>query len=241
MFRGVRLAVVVPALDEEASIAEVVESFRRIAAVDEVVVVDNGSRDRTGERARSAGARVLNEPRPGYGSALRAGIGHVIERGAGLVALAEADGTFEAADLEQLLAGLGPEGLVLGSRHARLSGAMRIGNRAVARFLTACWPGSGASLTDVGCTLRLFTAETWARLGPGTSADGPEFSPQMMCEALRQGTGWREIPVRYRSRASGSSKHTGSALATLRTALRMLRAVVRKRLESRADAPRPAG
>jgi glycosyltransferase involved in cell wall biosynthesis len=119
MFRGVRLAVVVPALDEEASIAEVVESFRRIAAVDEVVVVDNGSRDRTGERARSAGARVLNEPRPGYGSALRAGIGHVIERGAGLVALAEADGTFEAADLEQLLAGLGPEGLVLGSRHAQ--------------------------------------------------------------------------------------------------------------------------
>jgi hypothetical protein len=241
MFRGARLAIVVPALDEEASIAEVVAAFRAVPAVDEVVVVDNASRDRTAECARAAGAHVLIEARPGYGSALRSGIERALERGAGLVALAEADGTFEAADLERLLDALGPDGLVLGSRQAGLAGPMRIGNRAVAWFLTACWPGARVVLTDVGCTLRLFTAETWARLRAGTSADGPEFSPQMMCEALRQGLGWREVPVRYGVRASGASRHTGSALATLRTALRMLRAVARKRLEPRARDERRAG
>src|SRR5262245_61115 len=99
MQSGRRVAVVVPALDEEESIAAVVHGFRALGTVDLVVVVDNGSHDHTGERALAAGAVVIAERRPGYGAALRAGIEHAIGLGAGVVALVEADATFDPTDL----------------------------------------------------------------------------------------------------------------------------------------------
>ena len=222
--------MVVPALDEEASIAGVVEGFRALEAIDLVVVVDNRSRDRTAERARGAGALVVAENRPGYGAALRTGIEHALELGAEIVVLAEADGTFDPADLERLLAELAGCELVLGSRTDEMRGALRFGNRAVARFLSALWPRSSCRLTDVGCTYRAFVADAWREMRSGVRADGPEFSPQMICEAFRRRLRVREVPVRYGVRSSGESKHTGSALAVARTASRMLRSILARRM-----------
>jgi glycosyltransferase involved in cell wall biosynthesis len=232
MHRGERIAVVVPALDEEASIASVVRGFRALSRVDLVLVVDNGSRDRTAERARAEGARVVTESRPGYGAALRAGIEEALAQGAGIVVLVEADGTFDPADLERLLVALDGRDLALGSRTADLAGALRRGNRAVARLLAALWPRSSCPLSDVGCTFRAFTASAWSRMRAGAPADGPEFSPQMICAAFQRRLSVREIPVRYLARAGGESKHGGSSLAVARTAARMLRAIFVKRLSS---------
>jgi len=231
MHAGQSVAVVVPALNEEASIAEVVRAFRATTAVDHVLVVDNRSRDRTAERARAAGALVVSEARPGYGAALRSGIGSALELGAGIVVLVEADGTFDPADLTRLLAALEGRDLVLGSRTAELRGALALGNRAVAWFLAALWGRSACRLTDVGCTFRAFTASAWAVLRDGAPADGPEFSPQMICEAFARRLAVHELPVRYLARTGGESKHTGSTLAAARTALRMLRAILVKRFE----------
>src|ERR1051326_2528966 len=66
-------SVIIPALNEEQAIAELVRSVRA-QRVDEVIVVDNGSADMTSERAQGAGARVISEPRRGYGRACLAGI-----------------------------------------------------------------------------------------------------------------------------------------------------------------------
>jgi len=230
MHDGKRVAVVVPALDEEGSISAVVHDFRALDAVDLVLVVDNGSRDRTAERARAAGAEVLAESRPGYGAALRAGIERALALGVEVVVLVEADGTFDPADLQPLLAALAGHDLALGSRTAEMGGALRNGNRAVAWLLAALWPKSSCRLTDVGCTYRALTAEAWSRIRAGARADGPEFSPQMICEAFARRLAAREIPVRYGARASGASKHTGSLWAATRTALRMLRAILARRL-----------
>ena len=71
-----RVSVVIPALNEEEPIGDVVRAIPR-AVVDEVLVVDNGSTDGTAERARTAGARVIAEPRRGYGRACKAGIAAV--------------------------------------------------------------------------------------------------------------------------------------------------------------------
>lgn len=227
---GKRVAVVIPALDEEASIAAVVADFRAQAEVDEVLVVDNGSRDRTAERARAAGARVVAEGRRGYGAALRRGTEEALAADAELVVLCEADGTFAAEDLARLLAPLAAADLVLGSRAEHLAGALGLGNRLVARLLSALWPERSIRLSDVGCTYRAFTAATWRRLAPELDADGPAFSPQMMCAAFRAGLAVRELAVRYGARAGGSSKHTGDVRGVLRTALVMLRAIARARL-----------
>jgi glycosyltransferase involved in cell wall biosynthesis len=238
MHAGKRVAVVVPALDEEASIAAVVRGFRALPAVDLVLVVDNGSRDGTAERAREAGATVVGESRPGYGSALRAGIEQALGLGMELVVLAEADGTFDPTDLERLLAALAGHDrsghdMVLGSRTAEMRGGLRHGNRLVAWLLSSLWPRSSCRLTDVGCTYRVLSAEAWRRLRAGVPADGPEFSPQMIAVAFARRLAVCEIPVRYGTRASGASKHTGSTWAATRTALRMLRAILAQRVRAR--------
>jgi glycosyltransferase involved in cell wall biosynthesis len=228
-YLGKSVAVVVPALDEEASIARVVADFRARPEVDLVFVVDNGSRDRTAERAAAAGARVVAETRRGYGAALRRGIEEALAAEAALIVLCEADGTFAAEELERLLAPLDASDLVLGSRAADLPGVLGLGNRLVACFLSALWPRASIRLSDVGCTYRAFTAATWRTLAPEVDADGPAFSPQMMCAAFRTGLRVRELPVRYGARTAGSSKHTGDVRGVLRTARAMVRAIVRER------------
>lgn len=233
MHAGRRVALVIPALDEEASVGEVVRDFRDLGLLDLVLVVDNGSRDRTAERARAAGAVVLSEDRRGYGAALRAGIEGALELEAEIVALSEADGTFDPADLPPLLAALSGQDLVLGSRTEAMHGALRTGNRLVARLLAALWPGRACRLSDVGCTYRVLTAQAWRRLRDDAPAAGPEFSPQMIGAAFRAGLSVREVPVRYRPRRGGASKHSGSPVAVLRTAARMLRAILAQRCARR--------
>ena len=86
-----RVVVVLPALNEEATIGDVVRGLPR-ATVSEVVVVDNGSTDATAARARAAGATVVSEPRRGYGSACLAGLAAARPAPDDLVALMDADG-----------------------------------------------------------------------------------------------------------------------------------------------------
>jgi hypothetical protein len=132
-------------------------------------------------------------------------------------------------DLGRLLAALEEVELALGSRTAEMRGALRLGNRLVARLLAGLWSGRACRLSDVGCTYRAFTAEAWTILGEETRAEGPEFSPQMIGAAFRRRLRVRELPVRYRARGAGRSKHTGSWRAVARTAARMLRAILVQR------------
>src|SRR5215467_16068083 len=85
------VAVVIPCLDEEAAIGQVVTAVLA-QNVSEVVVVDGGSRDRTAERAEAAGARVIVEPRRGYGRALQAGIA-AVRNDADILAFLDGDGS----------------------------------------------------------------------------------------------------------------------------------------------------
>jgi glycosyltransferase involved in cell wall biosynthesis len=237
MHDGKTLSVIIPAYNEEATIAEVVRDFRAESAVDEVLVVDNNCRDRTAELARAAGARVVAESKAGYGHALRAGM----EAASGeLFVLVEADGSFKARDLHKFLAYLEPDTMVLGTRTTRqmvqqganMRSILRWGNVIVAKMVEAMWyVSSEPRLTDVGCTYRALSRATYSKLKAGLSEPGPAFSPEMMVEVLRQRLRLIEIPVNYYARAGGESKHSASYLKVAKTALKMLRAIFRKRLE----------
>ena len=235
MWQGHRVSVVFPAYNEEAGIASAVQGFGSLDAVDEVVVVDNNSRDATAARAAAAGARVVREPRQGYGHALRRGLA---EADGEYVVLAEPDGTFMGKDVLKLLAYADDFDLVLGTRTTReliwhganMGWQLRWGNWVVAKLLQVLF--DGPSLSDCGCTLRLIRRSAAERLLPRFTVGGSHFLPEMVCLALLHGQRLVEVPVNYRDRV-GESKITGSIATTLRVGARMIALILRYRLFGR--------
>jgi glycosyltransferase involved in cell wall biosynthesis len=239
MLEREHVTVIIPAYNEEATIETVVRDFRGHPGVDEVLVVDNNCRDRTAELAKAAGARVVQESKPGYGCALRGGMDAAHD---GVLVLVEADGSFKAHDLPKFLAYLEPDTLVMGTRTtsqmvdqaANMRSLLRWGNVVVGKLVEFFWYLSmEPRLTDVGCTYRALHKSTWLRIRPGVRESGPAFSPEMMCEALRQRIRVIEIPVHYYARMGGESKHSANYAKIARTATMMLRAILRKRLSRR--------
>ena len=243
MHEGKTISIIIPAHNEETTIEDVVRDFQGHPATDEVLVVANNCTDRTEELATAAGARVVTETQPGYGCALRSGMD---QAKGDVFVLVEADGSFKALDLSKFLAYIQEGTLVLGTRttaqmvqqYANMRLILRLGNLTVAKLLEmmyfiSCEP----RLTDVGCTYRALSRQTWDRIRAGLIESGPAFSPEMMVEVLRQRLRLIEIPVHYFARAGGTSKHSDSYFKLSKTALMMLRAIFRKRLERR---PKPA-
>jgi glycosyltransferase involved in cell wall biosynthesis len=235
MWQGHRVSVVFPAYNEEASIADAVADFARLEAVDEVLVVDNNSRDRTGARAAAAGARVVSESRQGYGHALRCGMA---EAAGEYIVLAEPDGTFMAKDVLKLLTYADDFDVVLGTRTTReliwhganMGWQLRWGNWIVAKLLQVVF--GGPSLSDCGCTLRLIRRTAAQQLLPRFTVGGSHFLPEMVCLALLARLRLVEVPVNYRTRI-GKSKITGSMSTALRVGARMVRLILRYRLIGR--------
>jgi glycosyltransferase involved in cell wall biosynthesis len=235
MWQGRRVSVVFPAYNEEAGIAAAVTEFGALDPVDEVLVIDNNSRDATAERATAAGARVVAESRQGYGNALRRGLS--VAQGDYIV-LAEPDGTFMAKDVLKLLTYADDFDLVLGTRTTReliwhganMGWQLRWGNWLVAKLLQVLF--GGPSLSDCGCTLRLVRRQAADRLLPHFTVGGSHFLPEMVCLALLQRLRLVEVPVNYRHRI-GESKITGSMRTTVRVAWQMVGLIFRYRLLGR--------
>jgi glycosyltransferase involved in cell wall biosynthesis len=232
---GHRVSVVFPAYNEEDGIAQAVTDFGAVEAVDEVLVVDNNSRDATASRAEAAGARVVRESRQGYGNALRRGLADA--RGE-YVVLAEPDGTFMGKDVLKLLAYADDFDLVLGTRTTReliwhganMGWQLRWGNWFVAKLLQVLF--GGPSLSDCGCTLRLIRRSAVDRLIPRFTVGGSHFLPEMVCLALLNGLRLVEVPVNYRDRL-GESKITGSMTTALQVGGRMIALILRYRVFGR--------
>ncbi|MCK5943158.1 MAG: glycosyltransferase family 2 protein [Planctomycetes bacterium] len=246
MFRDRSVSLVIPAYNEEETIAQVVEEFRQEPHLDEIVVVDNNCKDRTAELARAAGATVIEESRPGYGAALTAGMNAA--KG-DLLVLVEADGSFRARDVVKLLCYLDDAGMVMGTRTtkqmveqgANMRFLLRWGNVFMAKFLQLCWMRpSEPRFTDVGCTFRALTRETWHKVRERTREQGPAFSPEMMCAALQARCRVIEVPVTYARRMGGESKHSDTFSRQAKLAIKMFRTICRKRFLERGAPLRTA-
>lgn len=239
MFRNRTVSVVIPAYNEEETITQVVMDFVQDPLVDEVLVVDNNCKDATAERARAAGARVVQESEAGYGRALMAGMRAATGE---MMILTEADGSFKAHDVEKLLAYLLDAGMVVGTRTTRqlvqqaanMGRILRWGNVFMAKYLELLWfiPHE-PRFTDVGCTYRGLWKETFDKIEPSLHRAGPAFSPAMMCEALMKGFRVIEIPVHYYPRLGGESKHSDSFWKVCKTAWVMFQAISAKRFLGR--------
>ena len=232
-----RVAIVIPALDEERAVGTVVETLPREAPewfLDEIVVCDNGSRDRTADVARAAGATVVTAARRGYGSACLAGLAHLRARPLGppaIVAFVDADGSDAPGELALLLTPLvaGSADLVIGSRvlgrtePGALTAPQRFGNRLAAFLLRLRW---GATTTDLGP----FRAIRWAALERLAMAD-PDYgwTVEMQARACRAGLVTVEVPVTYRRRV-GTSKISGTVRGVVGAGTKILWTIAREAL-----------
>jgi glycosyltransferase involved in cell wall biosynthesis len=229
MYNSKTVSVVLPAYNEENYIRDAVRDFFIPEVVDEVVVVNNNSRDRTEDRALETGARVVLEVRQGYGHALRRGLR---EATGDIVIMAEPDGTFLGRDILKLLAYADDFDMVCGTRttreliwdEANMGWFLRIGNWMVAKLLQVLH--GGPSLSDCGCTLRLTHRSALERIQNDLTVGGSHFLPEMVILALKRRLKVIEIPVNYRGRV-GDSKITGNLKGALRTGFRMIGIIIK--------------
>ncbi|MBI1951967.1 MAG: glycosyltransferase family 2 protein [Acidobacteria bacterium] len=219
---GVRTAVVIPARNEEASLPLVLGAIPP-RLVEEVVVVDNSSTDRTAEAARSWGASILFEPRPGYGAACQRGVDYLKMKRPDVVVFLDADFSDHPEEMPLLLGPIarGTADLVIGSRvlGRRERGALlpqaRLGNWLATRLVNHFY---GGRFTDLGP----FRAIRFGALLDLRMADrGFGWTAEMQVKALKAGLRTAEVPVSYRRRV-GVSKITGTVSGTVRAGARIL-------------------
>jgi glycosyltransferase involved in cell wall biosynthesis len=232
------ISFIIPAFNEEAALAPMLDGLW--AALDatgcagaNIIVVDNGSTDGTAKIAREYGARVVSEPRRGYGQACLAGIA-ALPAGTEIVIFLDADGSDDPRDLERLLPPLrrGKAEMVIGSRTAaaREFGAFTpqqaFGNWLATRLMRLFF---GSRYTDLG-PFRAIRLEALDELHMQDTNFG--WTIEMQIKAHRLGLSVVEIPVNYRKRIAGESKISGTFVGTARAGWKILWTIARYGLSS---------
>src|SRR5438874_380260 len=226
------VSVIIPALDEEEPIAGVVRECFATGLPNEVIVVDNGSTDRTAERAREAGARVLTAPR-GYGRACAAGV-RAVSLQCEIIVFLDGDGSDCPEFMSQLVDPIaaGTHDFVIGSRTRgkREPGSMNFQQIFAGKF--AGWLMSilyGVRYTDM-CPFRTIRVGALEKLSMKEETYG--WNLEMQMKAARAGLRILEVPVNHRCRAGGASKVSGTLRGTFLAGARIAATFLRIALQS---------
>jgi glycosyltransferase involved in cell wall biosynthesis len=233
-----QISVIIPALDEEESIAAVVRACLATGLPDEVIVVDNGSADGTFEQAQEAGARVVTTAR-GYGRACAAGVAAADLRTEILVFL-DGDGSDCPELMERLVRPITQDeaDFVIGSRTrgVREPGSMNFQQVFAGRF--AGWLLRflyGVRYSDM-CPFRAIRRRALERLGMREQTFG--WNLEMQMRAARAGLRVLEVPVNHRCRTGGESKVSGNLRGTVLAGARIVATLLRVAFEGGKSDPR---
>jgi glycosyltransferase involved in cell wall biosynthesis len=209
----IELSVVMPCLNEEESVAPCVraalEGIAKSGLRGEVIVCDNGSTDRSVERAEAAGARVVHQPHKGYGNAYLKGF--AASRGQ-IVVMGDSDMTYDFTELDKLVEPLVADeaDYCLGSRFGGeiLPGAMTfshryIGNPVLTAILNRFF---GLRSSDAHSGMRAFTRDAVERMG--LRCEGMEFASEIVIKAAVAGLRVTERPIQYHPRVGETKLRT---------------------------------
>jgi len=201
------LRIVIPAYNEETAVASVIDRVRTACPEAEVVVVDDGSIDRTYEISRNMNVEVVrHHTNYGYGRALKSGFKHSSGQHIEYFAFLDSDNTYPPEMIPQMLDSCKKEGydIVVGSRFlgskSRMPLIRRLGNRIFA-LVTSVY--TGHQVTDVGSGLRVIRASLLRDIE--NLPDGLNFTPAMTMKVLHLGRKYKEVPIEYSERV-GKSK-----------------------------------
>jgi glycosyltransferase involved in cell wall biosynthesis len=223
MWHARSVSVVLMTYAEKDSIRGTIEGFLATGVVDEVVVVDNNAEPGTHAEVSPTAARMVHEPRQGYGFATQRGLA---EATGDLIVLCEPDGTFMPDDIFKLLVYSDDCDVVFGTRTTRellwqganMGFLLKWGNWGLAKVIEVLFNTS--HLSDVGCTYRLLRREALERVQDRFSIGSEHFGPQLMLLCLTSGLRTVEVPVNYLPRV-GVSSVTGSTRKAIGLGVRM--------------------
>ena len=229
--RRLRVAVIIPTLNEEEPIGSVVGAVPR-DLVDEIVVADSGSTDRTVERARAAGARVVETER-GYGRACAAGF--AAARDCDILVFLDGDGSDRPELIPTLAAPILSDAydFVIGSR---TRGEREPGSMSLHQVLAGYGAGAltrmlyGVAYSDM-CAFRAIRREALERLCMREMTYG--WNLEMQMKAARAGLRILEVPIAHRRRIGGASKVSGSVFGTIKASARIILTFARVASEGR--------
>jgi len=232
-----RVAVVIPALNEEGNIAAVVTGLHS-EAIDQVIVVNNGSTDRTAQIAEEAGATVVDEPRRGYGWACHAGSKRALTDSATVVVYIDGDQSSLPSEIARVIDPIasGEADLVLGSRVMGniADGAMgvhqRFGNWLTATIMSRLYT---LTVTDLG-PYRAIRADLLNQLEMSEMTFG--WPTEMMVKSARRQARILEVPVTWRNRGAGESKVSGTIKGTVLSGWFLLSVTVKHAFGSKPPA-----
>ena len=227
---GKTVSVIIPVLDEEAAIGKVIIAIPDW--VDEIIVADNGSRDRTRQHAEEAGAKVIVEPARGYGAACLAGMAAL--SASDIVVFIDGDFSDDPTEMALLVDPIatGVADFVVGSRvrgnaaPGALTPQQRFGNG------LACWLMRhlfGVTFSDLG-PFRAIRASSLRDIGMRDRAYG--WTVEMQIKAAQAGLRSQEVPVSYRARI-GKSKISGTVRGVVMAGTTILTVIARSAIEDR--------
>lgn len=233
MYKNKKISLILPAYNEEESIADVIDDFYETGIVDEIVIIDNNSKDKTAQLAKSTGkAKVVREKRQGYGYAIWKGL----ETAKGdILVTCDADKTYAAEDIKKLLQHSLKYDFVFATRvdkkyllkGSNMNFLRRTTNRTISKLIQILF--NGPKLTDLGATFRLLNRKPYEKVRQYFRTGGGHFQPELTILAILNGFSIKEVSVRYGAR-QGASKISGTLLGGLKTAKNMLNLILRYRV-----------
>jgi len=208
MYDNKTVSIVFATYREKNSVRRIINDFFASGFVDEVVVVNNNAEPGTEEEVKKTKAKIIHEPRQGYGYAFQKGIRQA--RGDYII-LCEPDGSFVGSDLERFLVYAKNFDIVLGSRTGQstpLSGAdmtvvRKFANVFEAKTIEVLFNTN--ALTDIGCTYKLFKRKALKKLAPLWRTRNSLFATELVLLTVSENMHFIEIPVTFKKRVGTST------------------------------------
>ena len=235
MWKNQTVSVVFSTYNEKDSIKQQIEDCFATGLVDEVIVVSNNAAEGTAEEVAKTPARMISEPRQGYGYGYQAGLR---EAKTDIVIMSEPDGTYDhLKDIIKLLIYSDDFPIVFGTRTtqalilegANMGFALKWGNVLMAKVIEVLFMTT--ELSDVGCTMRLLKKSALRKMSPMFQVGGNYFSPEMMMLAALFRIPFVEIPVHYQARI-GQSRGAANFKKAFRIAFFMFLLIISYRVTS---------